>query len=87
MSVSRSPEPRSARPRREILLPYGVALLSVALAGILMQALARLTVVDARPALLVAVTVRALYGGLGPGVLALLLAGFLSRDPGVLLQS
>ena len=68
-----------------MLLPYGVAVLSVALAGLLMQALARLTVVDTRPALLVAVTVSALYGGLGPGVLALLLTGFLSRDPGVLL--
>ena len=85
MSVSRSPEPRSVRPPREILLPYGVAVLSVALAGLLMQALARLTAVDTRPALLVAVTVSALFGGLGPGVLALLLAGFLSRDPGVLL--
>jgi hypothetical protein len=59
--------------------------LSVALAGLLMQALARLTAVDVRSVLLVAVTVSALYGGLGPGVLALLLAGFLSRDPGVLL--
>jgi hypothetical protein len=28
-----------------------------------------------------------LYGGLGPGVLALLLAGLLSRDPGVLLAA
>jgi hypothetical protein len=66
-------------------LPYGVAVLSVALAGLLMHVLARLTAVDARPALLVAVTVSALYGGLGPGILALLLAGFLSPDPGVLL--
>jgi PAS domain S-box-containing protein len=85
VSPSRSPEPRSARPPREILLPYGIAVLSVALVGLLMQALARLTAVDTRPALLVAVAVSALYGGLGPGVLALLLAGFLSRDPGVLL--
>lgn len=85
MTVNRSPEPRSARPPREILLPYGVAVLSVALAGLLMHVLARLTGVDARPALLVAVTVSALYGGLGPGILALLLAGFLSPDPGVLL--
>ncbi|MEA2722749.1 MAG: hypothetical protein QOH59_520 [Gemmatimonadales bacterium] len=85
MTASRSPQPTSARPRRERLLPYAVAVISVALAGLLMQALPRLTPVDARPALLVALTISALYGGLGPGVLALLLAGFLSRDPGVLL--
>lgn len=82
---SRSPEPRSSRPPGEILLPYGVAVLSVVLAGLLMRALARLTPVDTRPALLVAVTVTTLYGGLGPGVVALLLAGFLSPDPVVLL--
>lgn len=85
MSVSRSPGPRSAQPLREILLPYGVAVLSVALAALLIQGLARVTAVDTRPALLVAVTVSALYGGLGPGMLALLLAGFLARDAGVLL--
>ncbi len=85
MPVSRSPQSTSARPRRERLLPYAVAVLSVALAGILIQALPRLTAVDARPALLVAVTISALYGGWGPGALALLLAGFLSREPGVLL--
>lgn len=84
MSVSPSPEPRS-RPPREILLPYGVAVLSVALAGLLMRALARLTPVDTRPALLVAVAVSALYGGLGPGVVALLLTGLVSRDPVLLL--
>jgi PAS domain S-box-containing protein len=59
--------------------------LSVALAGLLIQALARITAADTRPVLLVAVTVSALYGGLGPGVVALLLAGLLSRDPVVLL--
>jgi len=86
VSVSPS-EPRSTRPPREILLPYGVAVLSVALAGLLMWALARLTPVDTRPVLLVAVAVSALYGGLGPGVVALLLAGFLSRDPVVLVAA
>ncbi|HEY5940567.1 MAG TPA: hypothetical protein VIT87_07090 [Gemmatimonadales bacterium] len=85
MTAGRSSQSTSAPPRRERLLPYAVAVISVALAGLLMQALPRLTAVDARPALLVAVTISALYGGLGPGVLALLLAGFLSRDPGVLL--
>ena len=84
MSVSRSPETRSAPPPREKLLPYAVAVLSVALAALLMEALARLTGGDTRPVLLVAVTVSALYGGMGPGTLALGLAGFLSRDPGVL---
>ncbi|HWN19092.1 MAG TPA: PAS domain-containing protein [Gemmatimonadales bacterium] len=85
MTVSRSPHSTSARSRRERLLPYGVAVLSVALAGLLIEALPLLTAVDARPALLVAVTISALYGGVGPSVLALLLAGSLSRDPGVLL--
>ena len=84
MSVSPSPEPRS-RPPREKLLSYGVALLSVVLAGLLMQALAQLTAADTRPVLLVAVTVSALYGGVGPGVVALILAGLVSRDPVVLL--
>jgi hypothetical protein len=85
VTASPSPDSRSARPSRRLLLPYGIALLSVALAGLLMHVLARLTGVDARPALLVAVAAGALYGGLGPGILALLLAGFLSPDPGVLL--
>ena len=84
MSLSPSPEPRSRLPR-EILLPYGVAVLSVALAALLMQASVRLTAADTRPALLVAVTVSALYGGWGPGVVALLLCGLVSRDPVVLL--
>ena len=68
-----------------MLLSYGLAVLSVALAGFLMQALSRFTAVDGRPALLVAVAASTLYGGLGPGALALLLAGLLSRDPGVVL--
>jgi len=85
VTAGRSPQPTSSRSRRERLLPYGLAVLSVALAGLLMQALPRLTAADARPALLVAVTVSALYGGWGPGVLALILGGFLSREPGVLL--
>ncbi len=80
MSVS----PHS-RPPHEILLPYGVAILSVALAALLIQALTGLTGADTRPVLLVAVTVSALYGGLGPGVVALLLVGLVSSDPVVLL--
>lgn len=85
MSVRQIPEARSSTPRRKTLLPYGVALLSVAAAAGLMAVLARLTAGDTRPALLVAVTVSALYGGWAPGSLALLLAGLLSRDIGVVL--
>jgi len=85
VTVSRSPEPPLARPLRQVLLPYAVAALSVALAGIVIRALPLTAAADARPALLVAVTIGALYGGLGPGLLAFILAGFLSRDPGVLL--
>jgi hypothetical protein len=83
--VGRSPQSTSARPRRETLLPYAVAVLSIALAGLVMQALPLLIAGDAQPTLLVAVTISALHGGLGPGALALILAGFLSREPGVLL--
>lgn len=83
MSVTPSSEPRSRS--LETLLSYGVAVLSVVLAGLLMQALARLTAADTRPVLLVAVTFTALYGGLGPAVVAVLLVGLVSRDPIVLL--
>ena len=85
MTVSRSPESAPARPLRQMLLPYAVAVISVALAVLLMRALSLTAAADARPALLVAVTIAALYGGLGPGVLAFIVAGFLFRDPGVLL--
>lgn len=40
---------------------------------------------DARPALLVAVAVSALYGGVGPGLLALTLATLVGRDPVVMI--
>jgi hypothetical protein len=56
----------------------------VAAAVLLMKVLGPLSVTDTRPALLVAVTISALYGGVGPGILAVLLAGLVSRDPGVL---
>jgi PAS domain-containing protein len=36
---------------------------------------------DTRPALLVAIAVSALYGGLGPGLLALALSGLVTHDP------
>jgi hypothetical protein len=77
-------EPQSAKPRNVILLRYGAAVLSVGAAVLLMKVLAPLSATDIRPALLVAVTISALYGGVGPGILAMLLAGLVSRDPGVL---
>ena len=83
MLPSRSPAIRS--PAGVILFRYGVSILAVAAAVLLMRGLSALTVWDASPALLVAVAVSALYGGMGPGALAVLLAGFVSRDPGVLL--
>jgi hypothetical protein len=49
-----------------------------------MKLLSPLSVADTRPALLVAVTISALYGGAGPGILAVLLAGLVSRDPGII---
>jgi PAS domain S-box-containing protein len=51
---------------------------------LLMRGLQLLSVADARPALLVAVALSALYGGLGPGIVALALASLVSREPGVL---
>ena len=68
-----------------VLLRYGAAVLSVAAAVLLMKVLESLSVTDTRPVLLVAVTISALYGGLGPGILAVLLAGLVSGDVGVLL--
>jgi hypothetical protein len=62
---------------------YGLALLSVGAAVLLMHALDLLTA-DTRPVLLVAIAVSSLYGGLGPGFLALALSGLIARDPVVL---
>jgi PAS domain-containing protein len=70
----------SPRPLSSTLQRYGLALLSVGAAVLLMHAL-KLFSADARPALLVAIAVSALYGGLGPGLLALALAGLITRDP------
>jgi hypothetical protein len=75
---------RSARPRSLVLLRYGAAVLSVAAAVLLMKVLGPLSVADTRPALLVAIAVSALYGGAGPGILAVLLAGLVAREPGVI---
>lgn len=58
-------------------------MLSVGTAVLLMRGLRLLSGADASPALLVAVAVSALYGGLGPGLVALALTSLASRDPGV----
>jgi hypothetical protein len=60
---------------------YGLAVVSVAAAALMMHLLKPLTAEDTRPALLVAVAIGALYGGLGSGLLALVLAGVVAPDP------
>ncbi len=85
MSSSRRSTPRSRWFPRDILLRYGMAVLTVAVAVLLMQAFSIFLGWDSRPALLVAVAVSALYGGAGPGLLAAALAGLFASDPGVLL--
>jgi hypothetical protein len=69
-----------------LLARYGLAALSVGMAVLLMLGLRQLAGADdAGPALLVAVAISALYGGFGPGFLALALATFVARDPVVLI--
>jgi hypothetical protein len=80
----RLPRNRFAWPSPANLLRYGLAVLSVGLAVLLMWGLRLVTLEDAQPALLEAVAVSALYGGLGPGLLALALAALVARDPVVL---
>ena len=84
MAPSPSLQSHSAWHPPATVLRYGVAILSVGLALLLMRGLQLLSVADALPALLVAVAVSALYGGVGPGLAALALASVVSRDPGVL---
>jgi PAS domain-containing protein len=68
------------------VLRYGVALVSVGAALLLMAGLGHLSGgYDGRPALLVAVTVSALYGGVGPGLVAVALSGLAVRDPVILI--
>lgn len=61
-----------------------MALLAVGVAALLVEALQLLSVPGAPPALLAAVAAGALYGGAGPGLVALVLVTIISRDPGVL---
>jgi PAS domain S-box-containing protein len=81
--VSTSPRFRLPPILSSPLLRYGLALVSVGLGVLLLLGVGRLTggAYDGRPALLVAVAMSALYGGTGPGILALGLATLVARDP------
>lgn len=86
MFAPRASDPRSGKSLTAFLIRYSLAALSVGLAVLLMTGLRELAATDnARPALLVAVTVSALYLGLGPALFALALATFVAHDPVVLL--
>jgi hypothetical protein len=78
-------DPRSSRRGQHLpplLLRYGLAPLSVGFAVLLMLGVERLAgSYDARPALLLAVALSALFGGIGPAILALALATLAVRDP------
>jgi PAS domain S-box-containing protein len=85
--VASSPHNRTGNRRASALpsiLRYGLALLTVGTAVLLMQVLAQVSP-DTRPALLVAIAVTALYGGLGPGLLALVLAAIAAPEPVVIM--
>jgi PAS domain-containing protein len=77
--VASSPAPALS----SIVQRYGLALLSVGAAALLIYGF-NLMSADARPALLVAIAVSTLYGGVGPGIVALLLAGVIVPDPVIL---
>jgi PAS domain S-box-containing protein len=82
--MSPTPGPRFRRwlPIPAAVVRYGLAVFSVGLALLLMLAVQQLTSgTDARPALVVAVGISALYGGLGPGFVALTLATLVTYDP------
>ena len=83
--IAAPPQARFAWPHRTIVLRYGVSILAVAAAVLVMQALAMLARWDTRPLLMVAVAVSALYGGTGPGIVAAFIGGFISSEPGVVL--
>ncbi len=86
MPLAPGPRPRRRVPIPPAVLRYGLAVLSVGLALLLMLGLQELASgADARPALVVAVGISALYAGAGPGFLALALATFVTRDPVLLL--
>lgn len=77
---------RNRLPIPPIVLRYGLAALAVGFAVLLMRGVQELASgADARLVLVVAVGLGALYGGLGPGFLALILATLVSYDPVLLL--
>ena len=80
--MSPPPRQRSTAGLPVSALRYGLAAASVGLAVGLMLALGELAgAQDTRPALLVAVAFSALYGGLGPGLVALALSTLAAHDP------
>jgi hypothetical protein len=80
--VSPPPRHRSIAGLLPSVLRYGLAAASVGLAVLLMLALGGPGgAQDVRPALLVAIAFSALYGGLGPGLLALALSTLAAHDP------
>ena len=85
MSSSQPSASPLARSTREMLLRYGLAVLTVAAAVLLMQGLSMVLSWDTRPLLLVAIAIAALYGGTGPGLLAAVAAGLIASEPGILI--
>lgn len=85
MTAQRSYHGRPVGPLPASVLRYGLALLSVGAAVLVMFGWSLVGAEDTRPALLVAVALSALYGGIGPGLLALALATLVGRDPVLLL--
>ena len=84
MSPSRPSESRPVWPYRAVLVRYGVSLVSVAVALLVMHGLNLLTEWDTSPVLLVGVALSALHGGTGPGLGAAVLAGLVSSSAGVI---
>jgi PAS domain S-box-containing protein len=86
VSAPRATHPRSGKSLTAFLIRYSLAALAIGLAVLLMAGLRELAATDdARPALLLAVAVSALYLGLGPALFSLALATFVAHDPVVLL--
>jgi hypothetical protein len=85
LSAERSSEHPSWWLPTSTVVRYGVPIVAVALAALLMHSAAMVLRWDTRPIILVAVALSALYGGIGPGLLASVLGGAVSHEPGVLL--
>ena len=86
MSDPRAIDPHSGKSLTAYVVRYCLAALAVGLAVLLMAGIREVAAPnDARPALLLAVAVSALYLGLGPALFSLALAAFVTKDPVVLL--